>query len=284
MQYAERVESRIRTRLDRLQEAARGDDLWVPRKIDDYGKSRILHYPADEFMGDMQGVARVLYDGYPHPPYSHGGIKDRNIFTNAEPHRQSRLWMGVDLKGAYYQINSDRLMETLSHHGFSSSFIDDLQEVVLHLDALPIGSPPSTILFNMAMDYFDRELMRLYECSDVMTRFIDDYTFSWAEYRHLQDRRSGRQRIKDRFHDAGFTISSTPVTDVKRQGISMPGVVLVPADGQLHQRVMPRYLKKRTRGMRHRHQTDPAQHSPSVLENLDTLEDQYDDPRIRVRT
>jgi len=110
------------------------------------------------------------------------GVKRwKNILENARSHLGAKSLLNVDFENFFHQISRQRVCVFLQKHPFhfdkKTAFI--LSKFFTHRGRLPMGSPTSPALSNLAVMEFDEELYD-WSCSRelIFTRFVDDMTFS----------------------------------------------------------------------------------------------------------
>lgn len=105
----------------------------------------------------------------------------RNVVTNARKHLQQTYLLNVDLKDFFHSVKRKQVQSMFEQEPFN--FKHDLPGILTKLTTykgrLPMGSPTSPALSNLASRELDDKLMELSESHNwVFTRYADDLSFS----------------------------------------------------------------------------------------------------------
>lgn len=105
----------------------------------------------------------------------------RNVMTNAQKHVNKPYMVNIDLKDFFHAISRKRVVNIFAKPPFN--FRRDIPEILANLttyeDRLPMGTPTSPVLSNLACRDLDRELIIFSEKMGLTyTRYADDMTFS----------------------------------------------------------------------------------------------------------
>lgn len=106
----------------------------------------------------------------------------RNIKTNAMKHLKMKYLLNIDLDNFFYQVNEQKVFEIFNNHRYFH-FNDEVKEIITHLvtfnGRLPMGSPTSPPLSNLAAINLDNDLMNWAVSNHFnYTRYVDDLSFS----------------------------------------------------------------------------------------------------------
>ncbi|WP_422931798.1 reverse transcriptase family protein [Singulisphaera sp. PoT] len=168
---------------------------------------------------------RILRPRHRPSVHSHGGIKGRNIKTNAEPHLSSVFVYCADIANFYPSIHYSRVYDL-----FANQFecAPDVARILTRLCTfdhhLAIGLITSPILADCMLDKVDRRVEGMcHKHNLVYTRFVDDLTISG-----IYDIKSGAtQRIVGEILQChGFSLSESK-NEVRRfsdEGTGMTGL------------------------------------------------------------
>lgn len=105
----------------------------------------------------------------------------RNVYTNALQHIGQKWLVNLDLRNFFHTINTGRIYEMLKRppFAFNPKAARLLSRLITFEGRLPMGSPTSPILSNLACLPLDEKLATLAEKAGwAYTRFIDDMSFS----------------------------------------------------------------------------------------------------------
>ncbi|MFW6130545.1 MAG: retron St85 family RNA-directed DNA polymerase [Atribacterota bacterium] len=172
----------------------------VKKKTDGYRK---IDAPCKK----LKKVQRWILDNVLYKPELpenvHGFVPGKSIFTNAEPHVNQDLVLGVDIKKFFPSINKNRVFGLFNSLGYTRKMSSDLAEVCTFKSSLPQGSPCSPMIANLISRKLDKRLSTFCEEKDyVYTRYADDITISGdkdiPKYVHL---------IYDIIEDEGFEVN-----------------------------------------------------------------------------
>ncbi len=105
----------------------------------------------------------------------------RNVMTNAQKHISRPYMVNIDIKDFFHAVSKKRVIEIFSKPPFN--FRRDLPLILANLttyqERLPMGTPTSPVLSNLACRALDKELITFSERMNfVYTRYADDMTFS----------------------------------------------------------------------------------------------------------
>lgn len=151
------------------------------------GKRRI-----DDPCGDLKTIQKSIADFLerlrfmPHT-CAHAYSKKRGIITNAEPHKQHRYIINIDLKNFFPSMTKEILRNQLKdlylfEFMYTDQLFNDIIDIACLNNSLPQGSPLSPLLSNLAMTWFDYTLIEHMKDRKIpsyqYTRYADDMTFS----------------------------------------------------------------------------------------------------------
>ncbi|MBL7810592.1 MAG: RNA-directed DNA polymerase [Bacteroidetes bacterium] len=139
-----------------------------------------------------------------------GSEKSRNIISNARRHVRKKFLLNIDLKEFFHSVKENRVRQIFeSKLGKKDPLLVLLLSKLVTLNGrLPMGSPTSPVISNLALLDTDWELEAL--CSNLQleyTRFADDLSFSSNQRITTKDIQLLKQVI--RYH--GFEINREKV-------------------------------------------------------------------------
>ncbi len=153
------------------------------------GGRRIIETPHEPLKQVHSAIAGYLQDVYfrNRPSCSHGYIKAQgfgqryHIVSNATAHLGCRYLVNIDLDDFFHQIDEQKVKRIFARNYFR--FNRETEELLTRLvcfqKRLPMGSPTSPVLSNLAMldaDYEIENWVRGYHIT--YTRYVDDLSFS----------------------------------------------------------------------------------------------------------
>jgi hypothetical protein len=163
---------------------------------------RLIMVPDDLLMFIQDKIKAFLMREFERKPWSYG-FMGGSCEQAAWEHRKHRSFLKFDVRHAFFQISHDGVFESLSrkptfgtrHYGTVSKwvarFIADLCTAQAWLEIeeryhcvsfLPQGSPTSPVLFDIACDKFDEQMVKIAKrIRAVYTRFADNVTFSMPD-------------------------------------------------------------------------------------------------------
>jgi len=165
---------------------SRGENLYREFTIKSKnGKVRNIVAPHDEIKAELQklnGVFQYIFDRI-NSDFQIAYKKDKSIADNAEIHRNKKFVYNVDLKDFYPSCKRE-LVKKYVNFFFRNSFNGEASEkefldVVLHNDALFIGSPISGTLANVIISKpanYIRNIAKKFNME--FSVYADDMTFS----------------------------------------------------------------------------------------------------------
>lgn len=235
-------------------------------------KKRRLHAPNEAMRTVHQmliGYLRGLRIGC---PSATGAVRRGSPARNVAFHRHNRFFYTMDLKGAYQQVDADKLAAILCRKD-SKLAKQDRDKVVAFLErycmasspetGLATGAPASPDLFNIYAEVLlDRALRELCVQYDLCyTRYLDDITFS-SQKGPIGDRK--RKATKRTIRECGFVINEnkTHFWDLQKGPAVINGVGLK-LGGRMY---VPRHYISKMRGILHL-----ALHSPDKAPSAETI-------------
>jgi RNA-directed DNA polymerase len=137
----------------------------------------------------------------------HGGIKGRNIFSNAQPHVGKDMVSTIDLANFYPSTSSEIVCSALVRCGCSALAAEKITALTMLDNGLPQGSPTSMILGNLALEKLDSKFMELQHGHSLdYSRYVDDLSLSGNK--NLKDFRSTMIGIVEK---EGFSVATKKI-------------------------------------------------------------------------
>lgn len=159
-------------------EARRYRSFEIPKRT---GGSRRIDAPGDVIRKAQDTLLPFLTARHRPHPASHGFIAGRSILSNAEPHRDQKLVLNIDLADFFPSINFGRVRGLFMAAPFNMAppAATVCAQICTHRNGLPQGAPTSPILSNYIASQLDRRLSRIARENGLRySRFADDITFS----------------------------------------------------------------------------------------------------------
>ncbi|EPI4743461.1 retron Ec67 family RNA-directed DNA polymerase/endonuclease [Klebsiella oxytoca] len=160
------------------------------------GGIRTINAPIDELKSIQKKLSTVLQDCQKtinilegHRTHdkklvtiAHGFIKGKSIITNAEPHRNRKFVLNIDLQDFFDSIHYGRIYGFLvnnKHFKLNENIARAITNLACHDGKLPQGAPTSPIISNLIAGILDIRLAALaYKHKLHYTRYADDITLS----------------------------------------------------------------------------------------------------------
>lgn len=146
-----------------------------------HGGTRKISAPITAIKIIQRKLNYVLSCFYRPNNYIHSYRQDRNIYSNALQHTQSRVILNVDLKDFFPSIHIGRVKGLFKHQPFNCNELvaKTLAQICCYNSTLPQGAPTSPIISNMICEKMDKEIGRLSRrFGYVYTRYADDMSLS----------------------------------------------------------------------------------------------------------
>lgn len=123
---------------------------------------------------------RVLRRHLKPSPYSHGGVRKRNVLSNAQEHQGSRYLLKADLSNFYPSIKSKRVYRLFNETFACPADVARLcTKLTTYKHHLALGLVTSSILADQVLGPLDRRIAALCEGAGLTySRFVDDLTIS----------------------------------------------------------------------------------------------------------
>lgn len=159
----------------------------VPKKN---GTVRVIENPEDvlkQLQRKINAYLQAVYYFYKHPA-SYGfcihvkkDIQPCNIYTHALQHVGCGYLINADLKDFFYSVTTQKITELFTDSPFlhDADSISWLCHISTYNGRLPMGSPLSPVLSNLAATKFDAAMHAMAQRYQyTYTRYVDDMSFS----------------------------------------------------------------------------------------------------------
>lgn len=117
------------------------------------------------------------------PVWVHGGIKKRSIQTNATTHKNSNIFLQIDIKKFYNNCSREKVFQFFySKLSMSPDVAKIMTDLTTYQNQLVTGSPSSSYLSFLAYEEMFIKINDLVtEKGMIMTLYVDDITISGFE-------------------------------------------------------------------------------------------------------
>ncbi len=119
----------------------------IPRRD---GGMRIIHPPRKPLRQAQRTLLNALYRRLRIPPYLHGGIPQKSIFTHARVHVGRQMVATLDVRAFFPSTTAAHVEPVLRAAGLSDEALSDALALTMLDNALPQGSPTSSLLVSPA--------------------------------------------------------------------------------------------------------------------------------------
>lgn len=123
----------------------------------------------------------ILKQGYIHKS-AHGFVKNKSIITNANIHKNSRVFLQLDIRKFFPSIPLNWVINYFHKLGYSKKISFYLAKLCCYGESLGQGSPTSPALSNLIFFGLDKKLNNYASRNRILyTRYADDMVFSGEE-------------------------------------------------------------------------------------------------------
>lgn len=184
----------------------------LPAKSDE---KRVLHVPP----ATLKVLQRLFHDRVLSrgrwPPWVHGFVPGRSDVSAARGHLGARAVFSLDFRHAFHSVSFDQIAQALERrYGYDHVVAALLAHLATHNDRLPQGAPSSPLLFTLAVQELDEELVRYArEHGLLYRRYADEVAFS----SRLPVPGAVREEIVARCRAAGFRALKRKIHYQERQ-------------------------------------------------------------------
>ena len=199
------------------------------------GKMRLIEDPFPE-LKEVQGKIAFYLQTYYYfnkPVSSYGFIlspqgnkSPRNIYSNAMRHIGNAYLLNIDLKDFFHQISKEEVMAIFEYvpFQFNKLMCSWLGEIATYKERLPMGSPLSPVLTNIACMSLDEELENYCQSHYITyTRYVDDLSFSTT----TQPLEKHYKSLENILHSHRFAINQQKITYYQKEQLKeITGLIL----------------------------------------------------------
>lgn len=179
-----------------------------------------------------------------------GFVRDKNIFSNAEPHKPNKNLMVIDIKNFFPSVHYEAVYKIFENLGYPSEVSTLLTGLCTLHRRLPQGAPTSPSIANLVfkpLDLVFQDLAAARDCS--YTRYADDIAFSG----NTQFSRKDIKIVSDKLKEWGFRINPMKTRIIGGSGRQILTGLVVNTSG-----LPPRQKRRRWRAMFHQASVDPS--------------------------
>jgi len=147
------------------------------------GGFRTIEAPNAELKLKQTELLNKLYKKIPVSPFCYGGVKNRNIVTNAMHHVKQTAVGSVDISNCFPSVTKQSFIKACNQDKIFENEPDLFKQVLdlcFYNDHLPQGAPTSPYLLNIFLRKFDWHMGSY--CTKrkfTYTRYFDDITISY---------------------------------------------------------------------------------------------------------
>lgn len=149
---------------------------------------RLIEAPAKPLKMVQKILANYFNQQYKNylPDCSYGYIPKwiltgevRDIKSNALQHKDSHYLVNFDLENFFYQIDTEGVRNVCKKCNLEENLIEEIVNITTRFGRLPMGTPTSPVLSNLAALNLDESLMNYCISNKIIfTRYVDDLSFS----------------------------------------------------------------------------------------------------------
>lgn len=148
--------------------------------VNNNGKTRQLNDPKFYLKKIQKRINSRIFSNVLFPQYLHGGIKERDYYSNALSHTKSEFVFSFDIKDFYNHITKEHVVNIFKYlFHFSNDVSEILSGLVTLHNKVPQGGVTSSNIANLV--FFDDEyklVSKLRKQGLIYTRLLDDIVVS----------------------------------------------------------------------------------------------------------
>lgn len=190
----------------------------IPKKS---GGRREIVAPNEPLKTIQKNLASILSDDYEEIKLeqkrqlqiAHGFLRQRNILTNADIHRNKRFVLNLDLENFFDSFHFGRVRGYFLKNRYfllNEDIATLIAQIACYEGKLPQGAPSSPIITNLIcsiLDYRIWKIARKYHLD--YTRYADDLSFSTNEKRFIEKRTDFLNDIITEIGQSGFALNTS---------------------------------------------------------------------------
>lgn len=190
----------------------------IPKKS---GGRREIVAPNEPLKTIQKNLASILSDDYEEIKseqkrqlqIAHGFLRQRNILTNADIHRNKRFVLNLDLENFFDSFHFGRVRGYFLKNRYfllNKDIATLIAQIACYEGKLPQGAPSSPIITNLIcsiLDYRIWKIARKYHLD--YTRYADDLSFSTNERRFIEKRMYFLDDIITEIEQSGFALNTS---------------------------------------------------------------------------
>lgn len=190
----------------------------IPKKS---GGRREIVAPNEPLKTIQKNLASILSDDYEEIKseqkrqlqIAHGFLRQRNILTNADIHRNKRFVLNLDLENFFDSFHFGRVRGYFLKNRYfllNEDIATLIAQIACYEGKLPQGAPSSPIITNLIcsiLDYRIWKIARKYHLD--YTRYADDLSFSTNARRFIEKRTHFLNDISKEIEQSGFALNTS---------------------------------------------------------------------------
>ncbi len=190
-------------------------EMYKEKQIPREGKNpRIISVPAPILKFIQRRILERLLEQIPIHPAAQGFVKEKTIFTAAEPHVGKRVVLSMDIRDFFGTISFRRVAGMFKRHGIAKKQAFLLAGLCCYQKKLPQGAPTSPAISNIVCKRLDSRLAGLCRKHGFSySRYADDLIFSSENGKILRFIKIFKEIIQKE----GFTVAEEK-TLIRRSG------------------------------------------------------------------
>lgn len=155
----------------------------IPKRTRGY---RELHCPNRTLKAVQSWILRNILESVKVDPAATAFKKGVGLLRNVQPHRQSHIFLCLDLEGFFDNVGYGKVRDIFLILGYSMTGAELLTRLCTVRGKLPQGGVTSPYLSNIACWRLDKRIRRFTSLRHVTyTRYADDITLSAKDPHHL---------------------------------------------------------------------------------------------------
>ena len=154
---------------------------------------------------------------YKVPICVHGLSGGKTFITNAKTHKNSKIFLCLDIKNFFDVIHYTRVKKTLKTIGMSDTNASFITQLCTFNYCIPQGVPTSSLLSSLSFFVIDKRIEKYCRsCSLIYTRYADDLTISG-----VFDGDSVKKKIESIILKSGYKINKNKTEIFKKINLNL---------------------------------------------------------------